>query len=237
MWQLIKAEIKYNFEFIHFLVWGVILFFIVQYYYAVVLDVKAFLSALLLLQGGIFLPIVVGIRRSREKRDRLQVLLPVSIRRIAIARLFIFGFYLIILFILVNVLDFGVSKLFPTTISSFTAYLSIAGITATCTAVFYFLVYDLKGYINKSHTIFNIPVPGIYKFFKMLLVLAVIIFYLPAVAAIQNFNRDRSMDIYFGDLVRGILKSGTWAIGLITFSLLLSVIALFEFEKRKSYLE
>jgi hypothetical protein len=237
MWQLIKAEIKYNSDFIHFLVWGVILFFIIQYYYAVVLDVKAFLSALLLLQGGLGVPLVVGIRRSKEKRDRLLVLLPVSIRRIAIARLFISGFYLMVLLILAYVLNFCVSQLYPGTISSFTAHLSIAGITAIYTVVFYFLLVDLKGFINKNHTIFNIPVQGIYNFFKLLLVLAVIIFYFPVTAAIQNFNRDRSMDIYFGDLVRGMLKSGTWAIGLITFGLLLFVIAFFEFEKRKSYVE
>lgn len=238
MWQLIKAEIKYNSDFIYFITWGVFLFGIVQYYYAGVLARTIDVSAILLLQGGFFFPFLVGLRRRREKRDRLLVLLPVSIRQLALARLLLFGFYLMGLFVMVSLLNWWSSILFPHIVSSFTAHLSILGITAIYTAVFYFLVPDSKGYIDKTGTLLNIPVHGILNVFKVVLVFGGITCYFLVLGAVQNFTMAYRPGIFyqiFGDLGHRMLKSGTWTMGLIFPGLFLCVLAVWMFEKRRSY--
>jgi hypothetical protein len=238
MWPLIKAEIKYNYDFFYFMAWGVFLFGIVQYYYVGVLTRPIDVSAILMLQGGLFFPFLVGIRRSKEKRDRLLVLLPVSIRQLGIARLLLFGFYLVGLFVIVSLLNWLSSILFPHIVSSFTAHLSILGIMTIYTAVFYFLVPDSKGYINKTSTLLNIPVHGILNVFKSILVFGVIICYFLVLAAIHTFTMAYSPGIFyqiFGDLGHRMLKSGTWTMGLIFTGLFLFVLALWLFEKRRSY--
>jgi hypothetical protein len=240
MWPLIKAEIKYNSDLIYPLLWGVFLFFLIQYYYSYGPDINIDTSAILLLQGGLFLPVVVGIRRSKEKRNRLQVLLPFSIRQIGIARLLIFGFYLALMFVLVSILNFCSARLFPNTVYSFTLHLSTAGMTMIYTVIFYFLIHDLNGYIDRNKPFFKIPVQGIYNFFKLILILVGIAFYFPLIKAIRNFPvvpPPGFFDRYVGTLVYRMVKSTTWAVGLVVFGLLLSVLAVLEFEKCKSYVE
>jgi hypothetical protein len=238
VWQLIKTEIKYNSDFIYFITWGVFLFGIVQYYYAGVLDRTIDVSAILLLQGGLFFPFIVGLRRRIEKRDRLLVLLPVSIRQLGLARFLLFGFYLVALFVTVSLLNWWSLILFPHIVSSFTAHLSILGIIAIYTAVFYFLVPDSRGYINKTGTLLNIPLHWILNVFKLFLAFGGIICYFLVLGAIQNFTMAYTPGIFyqiFGDLGHRMLKSGTWTMGFIFLGLFLCALAVWVFEKRRSY--
>lgn len=238
MWQLIKTEIKYNSDFIYFIAWGVFLFGIVQYYYAGVLDKSIDVSAILLLQGGLFFPFMVGLRRRTEKRDRLLVLLPVSIRRLGMARLLLFGFYLVGLLVITFLLNWWSSILFPHIVSSFTAYLSILAIIAIYTAVFYFLAPDSRGYINETGTWLNIPLHWILNVFKLFLAFGGIICYFLVLGAVQYFTMAYSPGIFyriFGDLGHRMVKSGTWFMGLIFLGLFLWALAVWVFEKRRSY--
>jgi hypothetical protein len=238
VWQLIKTEIKYNSDFIYFMAWGIFLFGIVKYYYAGVLGRTIDVSAILLLQGGLFFPFIAGLRRRTEKRDRLLVLLPVSIRRLGMARLLLFGFYLAGLLVISSLLNWWSSILFPHMVSSFTAHLSIFGVTAIYTAVFYFLAPDSRGYIDKTGTFLNIPLHWILNVFKLFLAFGGITCYFLVLGAVQNFTMEYSPDIFyqiFGDLGHRMVKSGTWAMGLIFIGLFLCALAVWVFEKRRSY--
>jgi hypothetical protein len=90
MWKLIKAELSYNKNALLIGLLCSILFFV--YFLSVKFKHEEkgfiFMMILLLIPGGIAAGILAGMgaRRYREKRERLFALLPVSLKRIALAR-------------------------------------------------------------------------------------------------------------------------------------------------------
>jgi hypothetical protein len=238
MWRLVKAEIKYNADFIYPLAWGVCFFFINQYYYAYVALTDIDISSMLVLQGGLFLPLVAAIRRGREKRDRMQVLLPLSIRRISAARVMVFVFYLLVVLVSAIVLNYLSLRLFPNIISPYNAYLCLAAVTLIYSVVFHIIVPDLKGCAPPGGRFLFIPVRKMFYLSRLVLGIAAGLFYLPLMAAIQNFSGTRGGEIPFGfagKLTTRMLHSGTWTAGLALLALALALTGVWLFEVRRSY--
>lgn len=233
MWQLVKAEIKYNSDFIYPLVWGVSLFIFIKYYFAVLLDRDLYLTALLLWQACLFFPIALAVKRGKERRDRLWVTLPVSLSRVAAARLICYGFYLAGMLLVSLVLNWCVWKWLPNTIFSLNCHLAITGMGIIYTALFFFLVPDL---LKTGRPWLR----GIYRLFVGLLVIAAIMLYIPIVVTIQEFAPFRPHGLFrrlFGDLFYRMLTSPAWAALLIGSGLVLCLLAALLFVKRKTYVD
>lgn len=242
MWQIIKAEIKYNInkDYLYSFFFGVVLILVFQYYYAVVSEAKFNFTALVLLVCGLSVPLGLKISMIKEKRDRLLVLLPCSIRQIGIARMLLFGFYIILVLVTVSVLDYFIIRLFPNIISTSGIHLSTAGIVSVYVAVFYLLMPDIQGYIMKGSTFLHIPTSLIYKVSFFFLVTIGIIFYFPLLVSMTAHTKTHYKDSFLAfcaNLHRLFLNSPLWTVCFVAISLILFVLAVLVFEKRKSYVE
>lgn len=240
MWQLVKAEIRYNSDFIYPLAWGLVIFALGQYYLSMYSERQAYVIGTLLLNGSLFLTIFLGVRRTREKRDRLLMLLPVSARQVSLARLFTFGFYIAGMVVLATVLNYGVRMMAPRDYVGGVTIVSLASIALIYIAVYYFLAADIKGYTDKNRQFLNMSVPAMTDVMKMVLVFLGILCFLLLSAAIVNIQNGRfpnDLDKVFGTLIHDMILTWPWAVGFLAAALVLSLLGIRTFEKRRSYVQ
>ena len=244
MWQVTKEELKYNFDlFIGFFVFYLILacfLYLMGTGYLGQDRMGADWIAYFILAAGIFLPLNIKLRWHREKRDRVHRMLPLSLRRISIARFFVFFTGLMAIF-LASLALFGLfHSLVPNTSTSFLSIFSMTGFALVFNAIYYFLVPDLKGYTATDNKLLAIPVRVLYKVFRIFCICIGSVVGLFAFLLVQigeNFQGRGSFDRLMTNLYKGIFQSPFWTIVFLTFSLFLFFLAILLFENRRSYVE
>ena len=244
MWQVIKEELRYNHDlFIGFFVFYLLLacfLYLLGTGYLGQERMGADWIAYFILGMGIFLPFNIKLRWHREKRDRIHQLLPISLRRISIARVFVF-FVGLMAILLGSLALFGLfHSLVPNTSTSFLSIFAMTGFSLIFNAIYLFLVPDLKGYTATDNKLLTVPVHVLYKAFRVLFIFTGVVVGLSAFLLVQigedlhgrgNFNR------LMVNLYKGIFQSPFWTIVFLAFSLFLFFLAILLFENRRSYVE
>ncbi|MFC2168928.1 hypothetical protein ACFLRW_08085 [Acidobacteriota bacterium] len=244
MWRVIKEELRYNRD----IFIGFFMFYLVMICFLYLLGtgylgqsrMGADWIAYFLLNAGIFLHFNMKIRWHREKRDRIHQVLPVSLRRISIARIFVF-FVGLIAILLGSLALFGLfHNLLLNTATSFLSIFAMTGFTLVFNAIYFFLVPDLKGYTATDKKFLAIPVSVFYKVFRIFFicigcVVGLFAFLLAQIG--EGFPGRGIFESYMVNLYKGIFQSPFWTIVFLTFSLCLYFLAMLLFENRRSYLE
>lgn len=241
---MIKEELKYNLDiFIGFLSLY-LLFFCFLYLlgtgYLGQERIGADWIAYFILGAGIFLPFNIKLRWHREKRDRIHRMLPLSLRRISIARVFVFfvGLMAIVLGSLALYCLFH--RLVPNTSTSLLSIFAMTGFAMVFNAIYYFLVPDLKGYTAADNKLLAIPVHVLYKVFRVFFICIGSVVGLLAFLLVQigeNFHGRGNLARLMVNLYKGIFQSPFWTIVFLAFSFFLFFLAILIFENRRSYVE
>ena len=244
MWQMIKEELRYNLDiFIGFV--SIYLLFACFLYllgtgYLGQDRVGADWIAYFILSAGIFLPLNIKLRWHREKRDRIHQMLPLSLRRISMARVFVFFVGLMAILLASLALFFLFHSLVPNTSTSFLSIFAMTGFTLVFNAIYFFLVPDLKGYTATDNKFLAIPVHVLYKVFRVFCICIGSVVGLFAFLLVQigeDFHGRGNFDRLMVNLYKGIFQSPFWTIVFLAFSLLLFFLAILLFENRMSYVE
>ena len=244
MWQVIKEELRYNHDlFIVFFVFYLLLacfLYLLGTGYLGQDRVGADWIAYFILGTGIFLPINIKSRWHREKRDRIHQMLPLSLRRISMARVFVFFVGLMAILLASLALFFLFHSLVPNTSTSFLSIFAMTGFTLVFNAIYFFLVPDLKGYTATDNKFLAIPVHVLYKVFRVFCICIGSVVGLFAFLLVQigeDFHGRGNFDRLMVNLYKGIFQSPFWTIVFLAFSLLLFFLAILLFENRMSYVE
>ena len=244
MWQVIKEELRYNLDlFIGFFTFYLIFFcflYLLGTEYIGQDRVGADWIAYFILGASIFLPFNIKLRWHREKRDRIHQILPLSLRRISIARFLVFFVGLMTILLCSLVLYILFHSLVPDTSTSFLSIFAMTGFALVFNAIYFFLVPDLKGYTATDNKFLAIPVCILYKVFRIFCICIGIVVGLFAFLLVQigeNFHNRGGFDRFMANLYKEIFQSPFWTIVFLTFSLFLFFLAILLFENRKSYIE
>jgi len=241
---VIKEELRYNQDlfigfFMFYLVLACFLYFLGTGYLGQE-RIGADWIAYFILGAGIFLPLNIKLRWHREKRDRIHQMLPLSMRRISIARFFVF-FVGLMAIMLASLALYGMfHSLVPSTSTSFLSIFAMTGFALVFNAIYYFLVPDLKGYTATDTKFLAIPFCVLYKVFRFIFICIGIVVGLFAFLLVQigeNFHGRGNFDRLMVNLYKGIFQSPFWTIIFLAFSLFLFFLAILLFENRKSYVE
>ena len=244
MWQVIKEELRYNQDlfigfFMFYLVLACFLYFLGTGYLGQE-RIGADWIAYFILGAGIFLPLNIKLRWHREKRDRIHQMLPLSMRRISIARFFVF-FVGLMAILLASLALYGMfHSLVPNTSTSLLSIFAMTGFAMVFNAIYYFLVPDLKGFAATDNKFLAIPVCVLYKVFQVFFICIGIVVGLLAFLLVQigeNFHGRGNFSRLMVNLYKGIFQSPFWTIVFLAFSFFLFFLAILIFENRKSYVE
>ncbi|MCK4645554.1 MAG: hypothetical protein KAU46_04820 [Candidatus Aminicenantes bacterium] len=244
MWQMIKEELRYNLDIIIGFFCLYFLFFCFLYLlgtgYLGQDRMGADWIAYFVLGAGIFLPFNIKLRWHREKRDRIHQMLPFSLRRISIARFFVFFVGLMAIVLCSLTLYILFHSLVPNTSTSLLSIFAMTGFAMVFNAIYYFLVPDLKGFADADNKFLAIPVCVLYKVFQVFFICIGIVVGLLAFLLVQigeNFHGRGNFSRLMVNLYKGIFQSPFWTIVFLAFSFFLFFLAILVFENRKSYVE
>ena len=244
MWSLIKGELRYNLD----LCFGFFLFYVVLAVFLYIMGsgylgqerLGADWIAYFILGVGIFFPLNIKLRWLREKRDRIHVMVPVSLHLISTARFFVF---LLVMggIVLCSLALFAMfHSLVPDTSTTFLSILAVTGFTMVINAVYFFLVPDLRGYVDVDTKISLVPLPVVYKAFRIFFICLGILVAFFAFLIIQigeKFYGRGGFGGLLASLYKGIFQSWIWTVGFLAFGFCLFYFAVYLFEKRRSYVE
>jgi len=244
VWQMIKEELRYNLDlFIGFFMFYLLLacfLYLLGTGYLGQERIGADWIAYFILGAGIFLPFNIKLRWHREKRDRIHQMLPLSMRRISMARFFVFFIGLMAIMLASLALFFLFHSLVPNTSTSLLSIFAMTGFALVFNAIYYFLVPDLKGYAATDNKFLAIPVHVLYKAFRVFCICIGIVVGLFAFLLVQigeNFHSRGNFGRLMANLYKGVFQSLFWTIVFLAFSLFLFFLAILIFENRKSYVE
>jgi len=244
VWQMIKEELRYNLDlyigfFMFYLLLACFLYFLGTGYLGQE-RMGADWIAYFILGAGIFLPFNIKLRWHREKRDRCHQMLPLSLRRISIARFFVFFIGLMAIVLASLALFILFHSLVPNTATSFLSIFAMTGFALIFNAIYYFLVPDLKGYTATDNKFLAVPVHVLYKVFRVFFICTGIVVGLIAFLLVQigeDFPGRGNLSRLMVNLYKGIFQSPFWTIVLLAFSFFLFILAILLFENRRSYVE
>jgi len=241
---MIKEELRYNFDlFIGFFMFYLLLacfLYLLGTGYLGQERIGADWIAYFILGASIFLSLNIKLRWHREKRDRIHRMLPLSLRRISIARVFVFFVGLMAILFASLALYSLFHSLVPNTSTSFLSIFAMTGFTLVFNAIYFFLVPDLKGYTAADNKFLAIPVHILYKVFRVFFICIGSVVGLFAFLLVQigeDFHGRGNFDRLMVNLYKGIFQSPFWTIVFLAFSLFLFFLAVLIFENRRSYVE
>jgi len=226
MWRLIKAEFVYNRALLLFACFCSIPFFIYfafwKYKYEEISLI--FMMVCLVIPGGIAAGILAGMgsRRYKERRERLYVLMPLSLKQIGMAR----AFLPILLFISIVLLFWIIVLIF----NPYNLELKMVWMTLSLTGLFLGLIpteymqHDVQFYFLGKNQKFLWLSLLLFRVFASLLVLSLISEALRFLYPLKP-------------LAEHIFLTPWGAFGLILFALIVTYLSVIAFAKRKSYAE
>jgi hypothetical protein len=235
MWLLIKGELRYNLD----LYAGFFLFFLVLGGFLFILG-SGFLGqermgadwiAYFILGVGVFLPLNIKLRWIKEKRDRIHSMFPISLHLISLARFLIFFMTLSGTLLMSLVLFAMFFSLVPDTSTTLLSILAMTGFTMILNAIYFFLVPDLRGFLEEKL---------LYKAFRIFFICIGIIIALSAFLIVQigeKLHSGGKFIAFMAALYKGIFQSWEWAIVFLAAGFCLFYLAVWIFEKRRSYTE
>lgn len=196
--------------------------------------------AYFILGVGLFFPLNIKLRWLREKRDRIHVMFPVSLHIISTARFFVF-FLILGGIVLCSLALFAMfHPLVPGTSTTFFSIFAMAGFTMVINAVYFFLVPDLRGYVDISTKMSAFFLPVVYKAFRIFFICLGIVVAFFAFLIIQigeKFTGRGGFEGLVASLYKGIFQSWVWTVCFLAFGFLLFCFAVYLFEKRRSYVD
>jgi hypothetical protein len=186
----------------------------------------------------IFLALNIKLRWQKEHRDRLHVVLPISLRCVSKARLYTFGIILLLIFFGALLLYRLFYFFYPQTSTSMLSILVMTGFGLMFNAIFFFLIPDLKGYVAVDNRILGMRPATLYRIARLLLVGLGCLVGLLAFLATQIGDQVKP-EMDFGNF---FVRVYTWTFQSISCStfflicgLILFVFTIMVFENRRTY--